>query len=151
MNYKIIPQKHFLKEVKRLAKKYRSLKQDLQALQDELSGNPFAGTDLGGGVRKLRMAIGSKNRGKSHGARVITYTYTVDETEGIVNLIFIYDKEERESISKNEIDELIIDLRLELLRFFISTRLNLCGFKLLSVSEENKRSASEKNNPCLKY
>lgn len=111
MNYKIIPQKHFLKEVKRLAKKYRSLKQDLQALQDELSGNPFAGTDLGGGVRKLRMAIGSKNRGKSHGARVITYTYTVDETEGIVNLIFIYDKEERESISKNEIDELIKDLR----------------------------------------
>ena len=57
------------------------------------------------------MAIGSKNRGKSHGARVITYTYTVDETEGIINLIFIYDKEERESISKNEIEELVKDLR----------------------------------------
>ena len=53
----------------------------------------------------------SKNRGKSHGARVITYTYTVDETEGIINLIFIYDKEERESISKNEIEELVKDLR----------------------------------------
>ena len=62
-------------------------------------------------MRKLRMAIGSKNRGKSHGARVITYTYTVDETEGIINLIFIYDKEERESISKNEIEELVKDLR----------------------------------------
>ena len=57
------------------------------------------------------MAIGSKNRGKSHGARAITYTYTVDETEGIINLIFIYDKEERESISKNEIEELVKDLR----------------------------------------
>ena len=56
MNYKVIPQRHFLKEVKRLAKKYRSLKQDLQALQDELSSNPLAGVDLGGGVRKLRMA-----------------------------------------------------------------------------------------------
>ena len=87
------------------------MKQDLQALQDELSSNPLAGVDLGGGVRKLRMAIGSKNRGKSHGARVITYTYTVDETEGIINLIFIYDKEERESISKNEIEELVKDLR----------------------------------------
>ena len=53
----------------------------------------------------------AKNRGKSHGARVITYTYTVDETEGIINLIFIYDKEERESISKNEIEELVKDLR----------------------------------------
>ncbi len=107
MNYKIIPQKHFLKEIKRLAKKYRSLKQDLQALQDELERNPLAGVELGGGVRKLRMAIGSKNRGKSHGARVITYTYIINEAEGIVNLIFIYDKEERENISRKEIEELI--------------------------------------------
>ncbi|HBB06685.1 MAG TPA: addiction module toxin RelE [Bacteroides sp.] len=110
MNYKIIPQKHFLKEIKRLAKKYRSLKQDLQALQDELERNPLAGVELGGGVRKLRMAIGSKNRGKSHGARVITYTYIINEAEGIVNLIFIYDKEERENISRKEIEELINDM-----------------------------------------
>lgn len=110
MNYKIIPQKHFLKEIKRLAKKYRSLKQDLQALQDELERNPLAGVELGGGVRKLRMAIGSKNRGKSHGARVITYTYIINEAEGIVNLIFIYDKEERENISRKEIEELIDDM-----------------------------------------
>lgn len=110
MNYKIIPQKHFLKEIKRLAKKYQSLKQDLQALQDELERNPLAGVELGGGVRKLRMAIGSKNRGKSHGARVITYTYIINEAEGIVNLIFIYDKEERENISRKEIEELIDDM-----------------------------------------
>lgn len=110
MNYKIIPQKHFLKEIKRLAKKYRSLKQDLQALQDELERNPLAGVELGGGVRKLRMAIGSKNRGKSHGARVITYTYIINEAEGIVNLIFIYDKEERENILRKEIEELINDM-----------------------------------------
>ena len=107
MNYKIIPQKHFLKEVKRLAKRYKSLKKDLQTLQEELERNPFAGIDLGGGVRKMRMAIGSKNRGKSHGAHVITYTYTVDESEGVINLIFIYDKEERENISKAEIEDLI--------------------------------------------
>ncbi len=110
MNYKIIPQKHFLKEIKRLAKKYRSLKQDLQALQDELERNPLAGVELGRGVRKLRKAIGSKNRGKSHGARVITYTYIINEAEGIVNLIFIYDKEERENISRKEIEELINDM-----------------------------------------
>lgn len=74
MNYKIIPQKHFLKELKRLAKKYPSLKKDLQILQEELMRNPFAGTDLGSGIRKIRMAIGSKNKGKSHGARVISYS-----------------------------------------------------------------------------
>ena len=52
MNYRIIPQKHFLKELKRLAKKYHSLKQDLQALQNELSSNPSAGIDLGCGRGK---------------------------------------------------------------------------------------------------
>ena len=110
MNYKIIPRKHFLKEVKRLAKKYRSLKQDLQALQDELSRNPCAGVDLGNGLRKMRMAIKSKNKGKSHGARVITYTYVIDDANKEINLIFIYDKEERESISIGEIGELLKDI-----------------------------------------
>lgn len=110
MNFKIVPQRHFLKELKRLAKKYRSIKADLQALQDELAANPYAGTDMGGNIRKLRMAIGSKNKGKSHGARVITYTYMIDEDNGVINLIFIYDKEERESISANEIRALLADV-----------------------------------------
>ena len=49
MIYKIIAQPTFLRELKRLAKKYRSLKQDLQRLQDELNSNPNAGIDLGRG------------------------------------------------------------------------------------------------------
>ena len=93
-------------------KKKDSLKQDLQALQNELSSNPSAGIDLGCGIRKIRMAIGSKNKGKSHGARVITYTYTVNDTEGIINLIYIYDKEERESITDNEIKWLVKEVEI---------------------------------------
>ena len=112
MSYEIIPRKHFLQEIKRLSKKYHSMKQDLQALQDELCNNPLAGTDLGGGVRKNRMAIKSKHRGKSHGARVITYTYTIDEKKKIINLIFIYDKEERDNISQKEITALIKEIDL---------------------------------------
>lgn len=111
MNFKIIPHRHFLKDVKRLLKKYRSLKNDLQTLQDELNGNPLSGVDMGGGVRKIRMAIGSKNKGKSHGARVITYTYMVDAENGVINLIFIYDKEEREGISTDEIKALIEEVK----------------------------------------
>ena len=37
------------------------------------------GTDLGRGVRKIRMAIGSKGKGKSGGARVLTLTVLVSE------------------------------------------------------------------------
>ena len=46
----------FEKEVKHLSKRYKSLKADLINLRDELAKNPTMGTDLGGGLRKIRMA-----------------------------------------------------------------------------------------------
>lgn len=107
MNYRIILDAPFKKEVKRLAKKYRSLKNDLEALQEELLTNPQTGVDLGGGLRKVRMAIGSKGRGKSHGARVITFTVVIAVEESEINLLTIYDKAERESISSKEIEALL--------------------------------------------
>ena len=107
MNYRIILDDPFKKEVKRLAKKYRSLKNDLEVLQESLLANPQTGVDLGGGLRKVRMAIGSKGRGKSHGARVITFTVVVAIEESEINLLTIYDKAERESISPKEIEALL--------------------------------------------
>ena len=52
------------------------------------------------------MAIKSKGRGKSHGARVITYILLISENESEINLLTIYDKAERENISKEEIEEI---------------------------------------------
>ena len=110
MNYNIKASELFAKLLKRLGKKYHSIKQDYARLIEELHANPTAGVSLGGGVRKVRMAIGSKNRGKSHGARIITYTYIINETEGVINLIYIYDKEEQESISAEEIERLVKEI-----------------------------------------
>ncbi|WP_293717037.1 type II toxin-antitoxin system RelE/ParE family toxin [uncultured Parabacteroides sp.] len=107
MNYSIVTAPSFLRELKRLSKKYRSLKKDLISLQDELLENPEAGADLGRGIRKVRMAIGSKGRGKSHGARVITVTMIVDEESSEIVLLFIYDKAEQSSISITDIEKLI--------------------------------------------
>ena len=107
MNYRIIPSISFLKEAKRLAKKYPSFKNDLEALQEELIINPNSGVEIGVGLRKVRMAIGSKGKGKSHGARVITYTIILSVDEGEINLLTIYDKAERESISRKEIEEIM--------------------------------------------
>lgn len=99
-------QQLFLKEAKRIAKKYYSFKEDLEILQNELKINPHSGVDLGNGLRKVRMAIKSKGRGKSHGARVITYILLISENESEINLLTIYDKAERENISKEEIEEI---------------------------------------------
>lgn len=107
MNYSIIFDDSFEKEVKRLSKRYPSLKQDLLALQKEIYVNPQTGTDLGGGLRKIRMKITSKGRGKSGGARVISFTVVVAIEETEINLLYIYDKADRASISMKEIEELL--------------------------------------------
>ncbi len=90
----------FKRNAKRLSKKYRSFKEDLIAFQEDLLENPFRGDDLGGGVRKIRMAISSKGKGKSGGARVLTLNVLVQEADTTnVTLLTIYDKGEIENVS----------------------------------------------------
>ena len=108
MQYKTKIAATFKREFKRLYKRYPSLEQDVKSLREEILANPTTvGTDLGGGVRKIRMRITSKGRGKSGGARVISFTVivSVDETE--VNLLYIYDKADRASITEAEIEALL--------------------------------------------
>ena len=107
MRYRIKSSESFDKEVKRLAKRYRSLIDDVRGLCVELLANPTLGTDLGGGLRKVSMRIASKGRGKSGGARVITYTVVMAMDETTINLLYIYDKADRDSVSATEIEELL--------------------------------------------
>lgn len=107
MNYRIELSDSFKKEAKRLKKHYASFVDDYEKLIDELEANPHLGTDLGGGLRKIRVRIASKGKGKSGGARVITFTVVVAVEETEINLLYIYDKAERPSISKSEIEKLL--------------------------------------------
>ena len=107
MSYKIEALPPFAKEVKYLAKRYKSLKEDILRLRDELLENPLSGTDLGGGLRKVRMSIRSKSQGKRGGARVITFTVLVSVDEGTIYLVTMYDKSEIESMSVKEIRKLL--------------------------------------------
>ncbi|MBR1520306.1 MAG: type II toxin-antitoxin system RelE/ParE family toxin [Bacteroidaceae bacterium] len=106
MNVKIIPSEEFDRRFKRLAKKYKSLPTDYLTLSKELKENPFQGSDLGGGVRKIRMAIGSKGKGKSGGARVLTLNVLVSDNAD-VTLLTIYDKDEIDNVSDNYIKWLV--------------------------------------------
>jgi len=104
MNYSVYTTPDFKKFVKRLSKKYPSLKSDLQDLILVLKEKPDSGINLGQGIHKIRMAITSKGKGKSGGARVITYLVTEDNE---VYLVYIYDKSQLENISKEQIIELL--------------------------------------------
>jgi hypothetical protein len=95
---------NFRKEVKRLTKKYPSLKTELAELFTELEENPTTGTPLGNDIYKIRLAIASKNKGKSGGARVLSF---VKVTQTTVLLFSIYNKGEIDNITDKEIKELI--------------------------------------------
>ena len=100
----------FLKSAKKLSKRYPSFKADLVAFKESLEKNPNQGTLLAGGFRKIRMAITSKARGKSGGARVITLNCIVAEQVDKIVLVSIYDKADQESISDKEIREALNNL-----------------------------------------
>ena len=92
---------------KKLAKRYPSLRDDLAGLIAALKENPKLGIPLGYSCFKIRLAIKSKGRGKSTGARVITFVYVEGE---IVNLLSIYDKSDQSSVSESELRELLAEI-----------------------------------------
>lgn len=104
MSYKILTIAPFEKQFKYLTKKYTSIKSDLSELILELANEPKKGTALGNDCYKIRMAISSKGRGKSGGARVITY-FAVNDGE--IYLLSIYDKSEQSDINSKELLKLL--------------------------------------------
>ena len=107
MNCNITVSPQFIKELKRLSKRYKSIKEDVKILGNSLRENPLQGTDLGKGLRKVRMSISSKGKGKSGGARVITYTVILANIASEVKLLTIYDKSECDNISDRELQDLL--------------------------------------------
>ena len=81
---------------KRLKKRHKSLEQDFERLLASLLQNPMQGVELDEDVRKVRLAITSKGRGKSGGARVIIRVRIIADE---LQLLYIYDKADFENVS----------------------------------------------------
>ena len=107
MSYFVRTTQKFEIEFKRLSKKYLSLAKEVFELILFLESNPTHGTPLGLGCYKLRLAIKSKGKGKSGGARIITYVHVTNKS---VQLLSIYDKSEQDSIKMTELRELVSKL-----------------------------------------
>lgn len=100
----------FERRAKVLVKKYRSFVDDYNAFLDELERNPFSGTPLGGNTYKHRMAIASKGKGKSGGARVITYNVQQNKNDVTITLMSIYDKSEISNVSDTYLRQLVKEI-----------------------------------------
>lgn len=104
MSYRVVTIPPFDRQLKRLAKKYHSLKNDLAELGKQLTDNPAMGKPIGQDCYKIRLAISSKGKGKSCGARIITHVYVSRKT---LYMLTIYDKSKQDNISDKELNELL--------------------------------------------
>ena len=104
MSYSVRSIAVFEKQAKRLIKKYASLKKELLELVNQLKENPQQGTPIGNNCYKIRIAVASKGKGKSGGARIITNFIVTEEA---VYLLTIYDKSEKENITDKELQQLL--------------------------------------------
>ena len=107
MSYKIKTIEIFEKQAKRLIKKYPSLKNELLLLVKDLKENPQQGTGIGKCCYKIRIAIASRQSGKSGGGRVIT---NIVISENTVYMLSIYDKAEKENLTEKELTQLLKDI-----------------------------------------
>jgi hypothetical protein len=104
MKFNIIPLPFFERQLKRLVKKYPSLRAEYANLIALLETEPVHGTPLGNDCYKIRLSITSKGKGKSGGARVITLVVHVEQT---VYLLSIYDKGEQADITDKELEAFV--------------------------------------------
>ncbi|WP_247653587.1 type II toxin-antitoxin system RelE/ParE family toxin [Flavobacterium sp. CS20] len=109
MSYSIIPTHRFEKELKRLAKKFPSLKNEFAELIAEISENPEAGTFIGNNCYKIRLAIASKGKGKRGGARVVTHLHSYRNSLPAYHLR----QGRKTDLKPNELKEMIENLELD--------------------------------------
>ncbi len=110
MSFKVQTTPNFEREAKRLIKKYKSLKHELAELIESLEKSPTQGMPLGNDVFKIRLSVRSKGKGKSGGARVITWVKILKTK---VYLISIYSKGEKDDISNEEIQRALREVQMK--------------------------------------
>lgn len=107
MNYNIVTTSIFEKELKRLSKKYPSLKEDIQKLKDNIEKELVLADDLGDGFRKIRLNIKSKSKGKRGSGRVITSEAIVEIEEKEIVFVVLYDKSEFTTVDISLIKKIV--------------------------------------------
>ncbi len=94
MSYEVRVVEEFQKDVKKLFKKYRSIKNDIFELIEKLEESYDIGIDLGNNLYKIRVK-NSDIGGKSGGYRVIYYVRLENDR---IYLLTIFSKTKKENI-----------------------------------------------------
>ena len=97
----------FKSNLKKLAKRYRNIRLDIQSIIEELQKGNFLGDRLSGYsdqfIYKVRVKNTNIKKGKSAGYRLI---YLL-ESETTILLLTIYSKSDQEDITVNEVQAIV--------------------------------------------
>ncbi len=106
MSLMIKPLNCFVKDIKKLKKRYKNISDDLKVLQNKLLQNPQSGIKLSNNCYKIRVANSSVPTGKSGGFRVIYYYI---DNNGVIYLMSIYSKSDLQNLSDDKILQILKD------------------------------------------
>lgn len=96
----------FKRAVRKLSRRYRSLRSDLQSLLDQLDTGETPGDQLQNThypTYKVRVQNSDARRGKSGGYRVIYYIRHIEKTV----LVTVYSKSDQEDMPSEEVRRII--------------------------------------------
>jgi hypothetical protein len=107
MSYEVRVVEEFKRDVKKLFKKYRSIKLDILELIEKLEKDYTIGIDLGSNLYKIRIK-NSDIGGKRGGYRVIYYTRL---TNNRIYLLTIFSKTQKENINVKRLKPIIDEIK----------------------------------------
>ncbi|MEL6136866.1 MAG: type II toxin-antitoxin system RelE/ParE family toxin [Cyanobacteria bacterium J06628_6] len=98
----------FQRQLRKLAKRYRSIRKDLDSVTQQLSAGNLLGVQVPGfegSVYKVRVRNSDIQKGKSAGYRVIYYLKATD----LIILLAIYSKSDLADMSVEEIRDILAE------------------------------------------
>lgn len=110
MSYEVVFSQSFRQSVKRLRKRFRHVKDDINLAIKVLLQNPGLGVLIPGGsaIRKLRVNNSDLTKGKSGGYRLLYHVQ--DEPVPTLRLLLMYAKSDKESVTRQELQQLLNEL-----------------------------------------
>jgi len=107
MQYDVILTPFFKRCVKKLQKRFPSVKNDIRLAIEVLLENPKVGAAIPGGlgVRKLRVKNSDMKKGKSGSYRLIYYNN--EPSLEIIYLLLLYAKSDQENLSNKDLKDLL--------------------------------------------
>ena len=102
----------FKRDIRRLAKKYRHIKSDLQPIIEQLESGKLIGVQIprtNFTFYKVRVKNSDINKGKSGGYRLIYHV----QGSTIIIMMTIYAKSEQEDISAKNIEKILSEFKEE--------------------------------------